>query len=784
MISMARLQLVTGGSGPGGALETDIRDIRIIITNEGVFAVSLTGVHGGLASYQLSAGHAAESVSTALFPTAPGFALTSDISIVSSGGQDILAVGQSDGGTVGYVLNADGTLGNAVELAGLAPESGSVSALHDSQEGFVFLAAEEAASIGCYIESGSGFNLSDTINDTADTLLTDVVCLASSNTSIGRVVIAASRGETGLTSYCLDTATGEMKLIDSLGIRDGLGLLPELVDLQIFSAFGDTFAIVASSAANGATSALSVIRIGPDGTLTATDHLLDTANTRFGAIQSLSVSEHGDQAFVFAGGGDDGLSMFRILPNGRLLLVDTLVDGEVAALANISAIGSVRLGNEIQVMAASETSGMSQFSFSLDGQGATLTAGKAGQTLVGTSDGDILRGGKGSDSLSGEAGDDTILDGPGTDTLTGGSGIDTFVLEEDGTVDVITDFKRGVDRLDFSAFSMFYDATQLTVTVLDNGAIVTWRDEVTEIYSAGNKRLTWTDISLALVDGPDRPPMVVNQAWTGGTQDDVFRGSWGADSLSGSGGADHLFGNLGADHLLGDQGSDTLLGHDGNDFLGGGVGRDRLLGGDGTDTLEGNLGFDTLLGGEGLDRLLGHSGADLLHGELGNDTIFGGSGKDQLFGGLGNDVVHGNKQADRIWTGGGNDIATGGKGTDQARLGEGNDLWHDEAQSDAFGADTVEGGGGRDTLESKGGDDILSGGTGADSFVIRGPSGHRRITDFDPNTDILTIEIAGMSQSDTSLTDTNKGLRINWADGSVLLEGIDPGGFSLHDILF
>lgn len=781
---MARLQLVTGGSGPGGALETDIRDIRIIETDEGVFAISLTGIHGGLTSYQLSAGHAAESISTALFPTPLDIDLTGDISIVANGNQDVLVIGQSGQGSVGYVLNADGTLGSAVELDGLAPSSGPVSALHDSDEGFVFLASREASSIASYTSSGAGFSLSDTINDTDETLLSDVVCIASQDTSAGCFVLAASQGETGLTSYCLNTETGTMKPIDSLGIRDGLGLLPKLVDLQTFSTFGENFALVASSSSNGTTSALSVIRIGPDGTLTVTDHLLDTVQTRFGAIQSLSVTESGDHAYVFASGGDDGLSMFRILPNGRLLLIETLSHGEVAPLENVSAIGSARLGSEIQVVAASETSGISQFSFSLDDQGTVLRAQKAGQSLSGSAGGDILFGGKGNDSLAGASGDDTIMDGPGTDTLTGGDGIDTFVLEEDGARDIITDFKPGTDRLDFSAYSMFYDASQLTVTILSNGAIVTWRDEVTEIYRSGNKSLKWSDIANALVLGPDRPPLVVNQEWTGGESNDVFRGSWGADSLSGARGADHLYGNLGTDYLSGDEGSDTLLGGDGDDVLTGGVGRDRLLGGRGEDHLEGNLGFDTLLGGDGHDRLLSHTGADLLHGEQGNDTLFGGAGNDRLFGGLGNDVLNGNKQADQIWAGGGHDIASGGKGPDRAWLGDGNDLWKDEAQADAYGRDTVSGGNGRDTLESKGGHDVLTGGAGADSFVILGRTGDRRITDFDPDSDLLTLQITNLAKADTSLTDTGSGLRINWDGGSVLLEGLDQGDFTLSDILF
>ena len=63
-----------------------------------------------------------------------------------------------------------------------------------------------------------------------------------------------------------------------------------------------------------------------------------------------------------------------------------------------------------------------------------------------------LDGSAGRDTLVGTAGDDIINGGPGADTLTGGAGADTFVygnLREAG--DTITDFTRGLDRIDLRA---------------------------------------------------------------------------------------------------------------------------------------------------------------------------------------------------------------------------------------------------------------------------------------------------------------------------------------------
>jgi hypothetical protein len=58
--------------------------------------------------------------------------------------------------------------------------------------------------------------------------------------------------------------------------------------------------------------------------------------------------------------------------------------------------------------------------------------------------------------LVGGAGDDTLIGGAGRDTLTGDGGgnigSDTFVLGAGGGHDTVTDFQRGFDKLDLTAF--------------------------------------------------------------------------------------------------------------------------------------------------------------------------------------------------------------------------------------------------------------------------------------------------------------------------------------------
>lgn len=85
-------------------------------------------------------------------------------------------------------------------------------------------------------------------------------------------------------------------------------------------------------------------------------------------------------------------------------------------------------------------------------------AGFAGNdTLEGGSGNDVLEGWSGNDVLLGGANNDVLAGGQGKDVLTGGAGNDRFNFNglnhlgtSRATQDVITDFTRGQDKIDFS----------------------------------------------------------------------------------------------------------------------------------------------------------------------------------------------------------------------------------------------------------------------------------------------------------------------------------------------
>ena len=87
-------------------------------------------------------------------------------------------------------------------------------------------------------------------------------------------------------------------------------------------------------------------------------------------------------------------------------------------------------------------------------------------TLHGGTGADSLFGGQGNDVLFGDSGDDWLSGDLGDDTLTGGAGNDTFAFAPGSGHDTVTDFTKGQDRIDVSAYLSAHD----TFTIADDGA--------------------------------------------------------------------------------------------------------------------------------------------------------------------------------------------------------------------------------------------------------------------------------------------------------------------------
>jgi Ca2+-binding RTX toxin-like protein len=501
---------------------------------------------------------------------------------------------------------------------------------------------------------------------------------------------------------------------------------------------GGTGHVIAGAAQSGT---LSVWALGADGALRLTDHLLDSRDSRFQGVNLIESVTRDGSTWIAAGGADSGVSLFRLLPTGRLVQVARLADAIDWSLDGLAALDLMadEAGLLHLVTAGLRDGGLSHFSF-------------APATLV--------MGAGGNDRLTGTDASDIVVDGAGEDTLGAGAGAgaDIFVLDSDGQTDVILGFDPTEDRLDLSNWPFFRGAHHLVITPRADGAELVFDGPLGRerliLQSASGEPLEDAALRAALLPGPDRlllpdlvarmPEVPDNLRLEGtpaagelmgqGGQDtiigfagsDVLRGEGGNDSIEGGKGFDTIFGGPGEDTLFGQDGWDSLFGGDGDDLLFGNNGSDTLIGEAGSDTLFGGVGGDLLQGGGGDDSLVGMSGPDVLEGASGVDHLQGNAGADTVIGGDQDDHLQGGLNFDLLDGGAGRDLLDGGNGADTLLGGPGND--------------TLRGNAGQDWLEGGGGTDLLDGGIGGDTFVFRG--GNVTIERFQRNVDTLLFDTA------------------------------------------
>lgn len=611
--------------------------------------------------------------------------------------------------------------------------------------------------------------------DDDDSYMRAPVALASMVLGSGRsMVFTASYGEVGISAFQV-SSSGGLVLRASLGIEEGdTSYRPSHLEALTFA--GRDLLLAGSFDAG----AITVLNVGATGALRVLDSAVDGRMTRFGGLSAMKAIVHDGQAYVVAGGADDGLSLFQLLPNGRLVHLDTIADSQSLGLNNVNALALTVAGGTLHVFASSEReAGLTHLS---------VPIAPGWEAVTGTGNADALMAG---------AGGGVIWDGGGSDTMTGGAGQDVFVLVVDGAADEIRNFELGRDRVDLTAWQGLYTTLQIGVETLEDGARITYGDEVLTLRTSAAQPLGYRDfletdiLGIVPIWRPEDllEPTDWHDHLTGGEGNDTIRAMNGNDTVIGLGGHDLIYGEGGHDLLQGGLGNDTLRGGTGMDTLFGGDGNDSLLaessydelhGGAGNDTLRGGTGADTLFGDEGEDSLLGNTGVDEIHGGAGNDwisagegadlafgdagddTLIGRSAYDTLFGGDGHDRLFGSEGEDSLFGEAGDDYLSGGLGFDWLDGGDGEDSLYGNQGSDyltggagndelygATGNDTLSGGDGDDliygsqgldVIEGGAGDDTLFGGSLEDQFVFRRGHGQDQIGDFEAAHDLLILD--------------------------------------------
>lgn len=730
-----------------------ITDLQGVPAGSGLRLVSATRPGGGLLSFDI--GSQIELRGIEAIPVVPALPAPARIEMASIGGAEVLLVTGGDAARIAaYRIDPSGEVGAPSPIEG--SPAGALSALElvrlgeatfaiTARQGDSALVASRLLADGRMQEVGP-WPLG------ADWPGVDVTDLAQVTVGAETYLLALSVRHGGLLAFRVDSAGG-LSPTGALGPAGGLGLAaPSAVEVVRLA--GVDYALVAGAGS----SSISVVQVGAGGTLGLTDHVIDSLDTRFQGVQSLATVALGDRVFLFAGGGDDGITAFTLLPGGRLLPVGQVAQADGGALVNIGALSAFAEGGRIELFAAGEGAGITRLRFD-PGPLAPLHRGGASADLVtGGPEGDLIDGGAGADTLAGGAGADILIDGAGGDRLSGGAGADTFVLVKDGLTDTILDFEPGLDRLDLTAWGRVYAVEALEILSTASGATLRFGAETLILDTADGRPLSAADFTPAslfplthvavdpVVAGLRLPGTPAGDVQTGGLGDDILEGSAGADRMEGGAGFDT------ADYSAarGSQRVDLLAPSLNTNLAAGDthLSIEGLIGGAGPDNLRGTMGDNVLRGGGNVDWLYGRRGHDLLDGGVGDDVLLGGLGQDTLAGGANRDRAQyseslegltadlerpqdntgeaagdvfdsiedlaGSRFADRLFGDAGANRLFGRDG--------------DDALFGRNGADTLNGGSGRDTLDGGTGDDALRGGTQADTFIFSG--GTDRVEDF------------------------------------------------------
>lgn len=596
-------------------LDTDLRDLQCLSGPGGTFLYAATGQNGGLTAWSVGASASQPAaLSDSVYFTATGVGMGGLVAVSLGGAPALALTGTTGTGLVHYRPNGAGGLSASAAVALPGGGYGALAqvALSGGKSG-LYAADPQTGRLTGWIMEGSGALTGPVALNGGDAAydLAGIVALRTVETTEGPFLLMADAA--GVRSYDIGPASGRLKPAGQFGAANGLGISAPSA-LETVSAFGKQWALLAAAGSNS----VSVLRLGADGALIYADHVLDTLATRFGGATALKVLKVQGRVLVLAGGADDGMTLFELIPTGQLVHVQSLAHDTGLGLEDITAIEATETDTDIAVFVTSAAAGLSQFSLKSGGLSAPLRpVADSDAPVKGAGGDDLIVGRKLAVSLSGRQGDDILVAGSGGGVLKGGAGRDIFVPHPGAAVVKIADFTPGEDRLDLSAFAMMRSPGQVRIRETDSGAVLTIGDSKIRVTSAAEHGLSAADLWPQGFETPDRVPVpdgpVIVQSF-GTAQGETLTGSAVFDIIRARAGDDRLMGRKGQDRLTGERGDDVALG---------GTGADRLIGGPGNDTLRGGKQGDRLTGGGDNDRLAGGAGADvfIFHNGHGRDRI-------------------------------------------------------------------------------------------------------------------------------------------------------------------
>ncbi len=518
-------------------------------------------------------------------------------------------------------------------------------------------------------------------------------------------ILGASQTENALNVFRVG-ANGELTYVSGLGLENLLPVdLP--TDIDIVVSGNQTFVLMTSYGTNS----LTVFELFSDGVLNFVSQAVDTLDTRFRGAKSLDTIQIDGQTFVVVAGNDGGLSVFRLLPNGQLLISDTIVDTTDMALQNVQHVEFVQVEGQVEIWAyATGDKGLSRLSADFGMSGITAT----GQN--GTAHNDILTFAGVGGTINGFAGDDLLIESVGNDTMIGGAGADVFVFSNLSGSDIIQDFNVLEDKIDFSAIKGLSSFADLAISVSSGHVILSYQNKTWTIQYGANQTPTLAQLSAAITFSTGRVFM----------EEKVIAR---LNEVVGDGNANNLWGTSQDDRILGLAGNDVFHWSAGADIFNGSAGNDLVSYLNATQSAIINLADSASAAGAAagdtyisIETIEGSQFSDLITGDSAANRFLGGGGNDQMFGGAGSDILIG---------GAGADVLNGGEGTDTASYATSTTAQYidlqvsglnsgTEALGDTYSSiENLIGGSGSDTIRGNAGNNFISGGAGNDLIVGR-----------------------------------------------------------------
>ncbi|OOY27724.1 hypothetical protein BMI90_10960 [Thioclava sp. L04-15] len=551
--------IATKIDGPDGFMAS-ISDLLLVQEADGLKLYTISNAGGGI--QQLLPERGLSLKDTAYLFETEGLDAAGALTEISIDGSPALLITGASSGAFRAVSPqpATGKISDVFTLPGDVAPGPVLSIEALMLEGRQFLVGALSQGPGLHVwEIGSGGQISEIAQGNSGALWqsNDVHALGAVEINGEHFLLAASVDDNSLTSLALG-ADGQLSPAGRIDMRDGLYInTPN--SIETVTVGGQAFALLGAAG----TSSISVVEIGPGGSMSVADQVNDDLSTRFQGVTTLDSVEMGAHSYVLAGGADDGVSLMTLLPSGRLVQIGTIADGLDTALADPRAAEMIADATGLDIFVVGDVppalsdqgTGITQLRVELGPAGLALRMADGGGQAVGTSANDLISGGSGNDRITGGEGADILQDGAGADSLWGGAGADIFVLDADGQTDWIMDYEPGTDRLDLSGMAWFYSKDALDITSTATGAEISIGDERVFVQSADGSSLSADDFTIGdlrdMWHSTITPPEIGN-IHTEGTQQ--------ADFIDGRGGNDTLVGNDGPDILQGLGGDDLLNG--------------------------------------------------------------------------------------------------------------------------------------------------------------------------------------------------------------------------------